>query len=88
MINVQYVVVDKKGEEQLVTTSKKEADQYDKMLDIGSELENFLESTDIKIDEELREQICLALAKEKDTVMKLLKGKSFDSVTPDADSEK
>ena len=36
-VEVRYVVTHK-GEEKLVTTDKKEADQYDKMLEVGENL--------------------------------------------------
>ena len=38
LIEQRFVVIDQNKKERLVTTDKKKADQYDKMLDTGYEL--------------------------------------------------
>lgn len=72
-ITTQYVVTHK-GVEKLVTTDKKEADQYDKMLDIADNLALYMDAKGIKLDDDVAEDLSIMLAKNKDVVAKLLKG--------------
>jgi dsDNA-binding SOS-regulon protein len=83
LIEQRFVVIDQNKKERLVTTDKKKADQYDKMLDTGYELERFFELAGVKLDEAQSEQLGVALAREKDVVAKLLKGKSMDELKDD-----
>ncbi len=78
-ITTQYVVTHK-GVEKLVTTDKKEADQYDKMLDAADNLATFIQAKGIKLDDSLAEELSVMLAKNKDKVAKVLKGASAESV--------
>ncbi|MEG3765902.1 YebG family protein [Alteromonas sp. 14N.309.X.WAT.G.H12] len=78
-ITVQYVVTHK-GVEKLVTTDKKEADQYDKMLDAADNLATYIDAKGIKLDEAIIEELSVMLAKNKDAVTKLLKGTSATDV--------
>ncbi|MEQ5806279.1 YebG family protein [Alteromonas sp. NFXS44] len=83
-ITVQYVV-SHKGAEKLVTTDKKEADQYDKMLDAADNLAAYIGAKGIKLEDDVIENLSVMLAKNKDAVGKLLKGASADDVL-DAES--
>ncbi|MCU7553392.1 YebG family protein [Alteromonas sp. ASW11-19] len=85
-ITTQYVVTHK-GVEKLVTTDKKEADQYDKMLDAADNLATFIQAKGIKLDAGVAEELSIMLAKNKDKVAKVLKGATADSVLEDEQAE-
>ncbi|GGW78235.1 YebG family protein [Alteromonas halophila] len=85
-ITTQYVVTHK-GVEKLVTTDKKEADQYDKMLDAADNLATFIEAKGIALDENTAEELSILLAKNKDKVGKIFKGASADTVLEDESAE-
>ncbi len=78
-ITTQYVV-SHKGVEKLVTTDKKAADQYDKMLDVADNLAVYLDAKGIKLEESVAEELSIMLAKNKDNVAKLLKGTAADTI--------
>jgi dsDNA-binding SOS-regulon protein len=73
-ITVQYVVTHK-GNNALVTTDKKEADQHDKMLDVGDNIAAFLQLKGIVADEKILEEIGITLSKNKAITLDLLRGK-------------
>lgn len=85
-ITTQYVVTHK-GVEKLVTTDKKEADQYDKMLDVADNLATYIDAKGIKLDEGLAEELSVMLAKNKDIVAKLLKGSAADDLLASESAE-
>lgn len=85
-ITVQYVVTHK-GVEKLVTTDKKAADQYDKMLDTADNLAGFMSALGMRLEEEQMEELSVLLAKNKDKVSKLLKGTALDTVLEDSSAE-
>jgi uncharacterized protein len=70
---VKYIVV-RNGEEKMTFATKKEADAYDKMLDIADNLFEFLESSKIKLDENQLEDISLLMAENKDKLISILRG--------------
>lgn len=78
-ITVQYVVTHK-GEEKLVTVDKKEANDYDKMLSVADNLNEFLVQKGITLDEQVAEDLTIALAKDKDAVAMILRGKPLESL--------
>ncbi len=78
-IIIQYKV-EHKGVEKLVTTDKKEADQYDKMLEIADNLALYLEHKGVSIAEEQMEELSILLSKNKDAVSKLLKGADAEKI--------
>lgn len=69
----QFVVV-REGEEKMTFTSKKEADAFDKMLDVADNLSPFLAQSELSLDEELCEKLSFYLAKNRDRLITLLKG--------------
>lgn len=69
----QFVVV-REGVEKMTFTSKKEADAYDKMLDIADNLLPFIQKAELGIDESLSEQLAFYFANNKDELTNLLKG--------------
>ena len=70
---VKYIVV-RNGEEKMTFATKKEADAYDKMLDIADNLFEFLDKSELNLPEEQMEQISLLLAENRDVVMPILRG--------------
>nr|WP_320193961.1 YebG family protein [uncultured Desulfobacter sp.] len=72
---VQYIVV-RDGDEKMTFATKKEADAYDKMLDIADNLFNFLENSNIVLDETRKEEISLLFAEKREEVMPILRGGS------------
>ncbi|MBO1254782.1 YebG family protein [Alteromonas sp. 5E99-2] len=85
-IVTQYVVMHK-GVEKLVTTDKKAADQYDKMLDIADGLAEFIEAKGISLDESIAESLTVMLSKNRTGVSKILKGTSASSVLEDESAD-
>ena len=70
---VKFIVV-RNGEEKMTFATKKEADAYDKMLDIADNLFEFLETSKIKFTENQLEDISLLLAENKDKLVPILRG--------------
>ncbi len=70
---VKYIVV-RNGEEKMTFATKKEADAYDKMLDIADNMFEFLEKSKLKLTENQLEKISFCLAEKKDEVVSILKG--------------
>ena len=54
--------------------TKKEADEYDKMLDIADNVFEFLENSKVKLDETQLETISLLLAENREKLMLILRG--------------
>jgi dsDNA-binding SOS-regulon protein len=82
---VQYVVV-KDGVEKMTFTTKKEADAYDKMLDIAENLYGFLESSNIEIGDEKLDELTFFIAQNSDAIAAILKGGAPNKVRDDAKS--
>ncbi len=72
-IVIKYVV-EHKGVEKLVTTDKKEADKYDKMLDVADNLAGYIDAKGLKLEADALEDLSIMLAKNKDAISKLLRG--------------
>jgi dsDNA-binding SOS-regulon protein len=70
---VQYIVV-RNGEQKMTFTSKKEADAYDKLLDISDHMYTFLESSKLEMSSEQLEELSFYLAKNRDAAVGLLRG--------------
>ncbi|CAM3932072.1 YebG family protein [Pseudoalteromonas byunsanensis] len=70
---VKYVV-ERNGVERMTFTSKKEADAYDKMLDVAESLEQMLSKVDVPLSEQQVESLALEIAKQKDEFVAVLKG--------------
>ncbi len=77
----QFVVV-REGVEKMTFTSKKEADAYDKMLDIADNLIPFIQKAELGIDEAVSEQLAFYFANNKDELTNLLKGAVTVNSTP------
>ncbi len=70
---VQYIVV-RDGVQKMTFTTKKEADAYDKMLDIADNLYDFMETAELTENEKLLEDISFFMAQNKDNVISILRG--------------
>ena len=72
-VEVRYHVI-RDGEEVAVYLTKREADEYDKMLDIAFELSEFIErASQIKIDEGMLEELSIHLAQNRAEVIRILR---------------
>ncbi|QUM76493.1 YebG family protein [Moritella sp. 24] len=70
---VKYVV-ERNGVEKMTSTSKKEADAYDKMLDVADGLTDFISTSSLEIDDRLTEELALYLAQNSASLQLILKG--------------
>jgi dsDNA-binding SOS-regulon protein len=84
---VKYVVV-RDGKEDMIFTTKKEADAYDKMLDIAERLYAFLQTAEIDIAEGTLDDLTFFMAKHRDHFGKLLKGGTIETADVDAKQSK
>lgn len=72
-VEVKYVVV-KNGEEKMTYASKKEADAYDKMLDLADNLGDWLQQSPLTLDDEQRDALSMFLAENKNALALILRG--------------
>lgn len=73
-VEVRYHVI-RDGKEVAMYTTKKEADEHDKMLDIANQLSEFIQSADgIDLDENVLEELSVHLARNREDVIRILKG--------------
>ena len=70
---VKYVVV-RNGVEKMTFTSKKEADAYDKELDIAEALFELMQRSELSIDEGVLDELALYLARQREDAIRVLKG--------------
>ena len=80
MIEIEYIVKDKRGVEKLRTADKKAADAYDKALDNAELLQQMLRHDNVlpKLKEDDLESLTIYLALNAKNVEKALKGKQPD----------
>lgn len=84
---VKYIVV-RNGVEKMTFTTKKEADAYDKMLDIADNLYEFIELAELNINESVLEDLSLFLAKNNEKVLSLLRGAKLKPEPKQAETKK
>ena len=82
---VKYVV-ERNGVEKMTSTSKKEADAYDKMLDVADGLTDFISTSSLEIDDRLTEELALYLAQNSASLQVILKGGKLKA--PEENEEK
>ncbi|NPA24802.1 MAG: YebG family protein [Deltaproteobacteria bacterium] len=70
---VQYIVV-RNGEQKMTFTSKKEADAYDRLLDIADHMYAFLEAAEVDMSVDQLEELSFFLAKNREDAVSLLRG--------------
>ena len=83
---IKYVV-EHKGVEKLTTMDKKEADKYDKMLEVADNLAEFILGKGIPMDESVLEDLTIMLSKNKDDVGKLFKGSDAQTLLSQSAAE-
>lgn len=86
-VEIKYVVV-KKGEEKMTFASKKEADAYDKMLDMAEAFTDWLAQQQPDMDESQAETLGLLLAEQKDAIQHILRTSKLPDAVDSADATK
>lgn len=71
-VEVKYVVV-RNGEEKMSFANKKDADAYDKMLDLAESLTEWLGACPVVMEDAAREDLALWLAGQKEELATLLR---------------
>lgn len=71
-VEIKYVVV-RKGEEKMTFASKKEADAYDKLLDMAEAFTDLLLQSGTSMDETQAEDLGMYLAEQKVAVQHILR---------------
>ncbi len=69
----KYIVV-RNGEEKMTFATKKEADAYDKMLDIADNLVKFLEDSKLSLTDPQMEAVSLIMAEKRNDLIPILRG--------------
>jgi dsDNA-binding SOS-regulon protein len=69
----KYVVV-RDGKDDMIFSTKKEADAYDKMLDIAERLHAFLRASEIDIATDTLDDLTFFMAQHREQIGTLLKG--------------
>jgi len=78
---VKYIVV-RNGIEKMTFATKKEADAYDKQLDIAENLQEFLSGAAGDVGEEQLEALAFFMAEHSAEITNILKGGSPDKAKP------
>jgi dsDNA-binding SOS-regulon protein len=84
---VKYVVV-KNGEEKMTFTSKKEADAYDRLLDIADVMAEFLANSELDLTDVQCEAVGHYLAMNRDDISQILKSGKLPTKSAAAKSTK
>lgn len=79
---VKYVVV-RDGKEDMIFTTKKEAEAYDKMLDIAERLHEFLQTAEVDIAEDKLDELTFFIAQHREPIGRLLRGGNLEVPTKD-----
>ena len=83
-VEIKYVVI-REGEEKMSFASKKEADAYDKMLDLAEVLNDWLASP-LEMDDVQRDTMAMWLAERKEALQHILRvGRLPEQETPAQD---
>jgi uncharacterized protein len=85
-IIIRYVV-EHKGVEKFVTADKKEADKYDKMLDLADNLSEYIEAKGIELEASVLKELSVMLAKNSLALGKLIRGTSAKQVLDEDTAE-
>lgn len=75
---VKYVVV-RDGKDDVMFSTKKEADAYDRMLDIAERLWAFLQTSQVAIEPDQLEALAFFMAQHSEQVSRLLRGGTLDA---------
>ncbi|MEN0616734.1 YebG family protein [Klebsiella indica] len=85
-VEIKYVVI-REGEEKMSFASKKEADAYDKMLDLAEVLNDWLVACPLTLDEEQRDSMAMWLAERKETLNHILRSGKLPEVHDHSDRQ-
>ena len=87
-VETKYVVV-RKGEEKMTFANKKDADAWDKMLDMADAFTDWLQQHQPELDEAQAEALGMLLAEQKDAVQHILRTSKLPDVvaTPENAAE-
>ncbi|MDM4207973.1 YebG family protein [Klebsiella spallanzanii] len=85
-VEIKYVVI-REGEEKMSFASKKEADAYDKMLDLAEVLNDWLVECPLTLDEDQRDSMAMWLAERKDTLNHILRSGKLPEAEDSADEQ-
>jgi uncharacterized protein len=73
-VEIRYHVI-RNGKEVAMYTTKKEADEHDKMLDIAEHLADFIDQAEaFDVEESVLEELTLYLARNRMAAIQILKG--------------
>ena len=85
-VEIKYVVI-REGEEKMSFASKKEADAYDKMLDLAEVLNDWLVQSPLEMDDVQRDTMAMWLAERKEALQYILRvGRLPEQETPAQDA--
>ena len=85
-VEIKYVVI-REGEEKMSFASKKEADAYDKMLDLAEVLNDWLVASPLEMDDVQRDTMAMRLAERKEALQHILRvGRLPEQETPAQDA--
>ncbi len=84
-VEIKYVVI-REGEEKMSFASKKEADAYDKMLDLAEVLNDWLVASPLEMDDVQRDTMAMWLAERKEAQHILRVGRLPEQETPAQDA--
>lgn len=85
-VETKFVVV-RKGEEKMTFASKKEADAYDRLLDMAEAFTDLLMQSGMPMDETQAEDLGLYLAEQKVAVQHVLRTSKLPELTPPTDAD-
>ena len=87
-VEIKYVVI-REGEEKMSFASKKEADAYDKMLDLAEVLNDWLVASPLEMDDVQRDTMAMWLAERKEALQHILEQETpaQDASAPSATAE-
>ncbi|EMH4161984.1 YebG family protein [Pluralibacter gergoviae] len=71
-VEIKYVVV-REGQEKMAFANKKDADAYDKMLDLAGVLGEWLQQSPLSLDEGQSDTLAMWMAENKDLLSGVLK---------------
>jgi uncharacterized protein len=87
-VEIRYHVI-RNGKEVAMYTTKKEADEHDKMLDIAERLAEFIAAAEsFDVEETVLEELTLYLARNRTAAIQILKGTKPKASSPKAASPK
>jgi uncharacterized protein len=84
-VETRYVVI-RKGVEVQTFVNKKDADDYDKMIDLADSIADILTNSPVSLTEQQREELGIYLAKNRDKLLQLLQFKKIKPAIPSTEN--